>query len=365
MVVPGLIKLGYDEDDAWNYVVAACWEYIVPGCGADIPNIDVMDFPKVINDVIMSKLCECDTFEDLMNYVEAAIKSECDRMISELIQNPPEYLGKKAPVQSIFFDGCIQKLESLNCGGTKYNNFGAHGAGIANGADALAAVKDNVFINKRISKQDLIFALKNDFKGYDEIRHLLKNSPKMGNNDVFVDEIACGIMGCFAKNLNNRENGYGGIWRTGTGSAMEYIWRGLKCPATADGRKSQSAYSSSYSPALDAKTAGVLSVLQSFTRFDLSDIINGGPLTIEIHDTVFRNDEGVKKVAMLVKNFVLLGGHQLQLNSINGEKLKAAQKHPEDYPNLIVRVWGWSGFFNELDVEFQNHIIRRTEYNCI
>ena len=94
----------------------------------------------------------------------------------------------------------------------------------------------------------------------------------------------------------------------------------------------------------------------------MTEIINGGPLTIEIHDTVFRNEEGIKKVAMLVKAFVELGGHQLQLNSVNRERLLDAQKHPENYKNLIVRVWGWSGYFNELDTRFQNHVIRRTEY---
>lgn len=94
----------------------------------------------------------------------------------------------------------------------------------------------------------------------------------------------------------------------------------------------------------------------------MTEIINGGPLTIEIHDSVFRNDEGIKKVAMLVKVFIMLGGHQLQINSINRERLLDAQKHPENYKNLIVRVWGWSGYFNELDVKFQNHVIRRTEY---
>ncbi|MFR8975681.1 MAG: glycine radical domain-containing protein, partial [Eubacteriales bacterium] len=78
--------------------------------------------------------------------------------------------------------------------------------------------------------------------------------------------------------------------------------------------------------------------------------------------TVLRNDVGIKKVAMLVKSYILLGGHQLQLNSINRERLLDAQKHPENYPNLIVRVWGWSGYFNELDLSYQNHIIRRTEY---
>ena len=85
-------------------------------------------------------------------------------------------------------------------------------------------------------------------------------------------------------------------------------------------------------------------------------------MTIEIHDTVLKNEIGTKKTVLLVKKFIELGGHQLQLNSVNREKLLDAQKHPENYPNLIVRVWGWSGYFNELDLKYQNHIIRRCEY---
>ena len=85
-------------------------------------------------------------------------------------------------------------------------------------------------------------------------------------------------------------------------------------------------------------------------------------MTIEIHDTTFRNEDGIKKVAQLVKAFVDLGGHQLQLNSINRERLLDALDHPEDHKNLIVRVWGWSGYFIELDRPFQEHIIRRTEF---
>lgn len=80
------------------------------------------------------------------------------------------------------------------------------------------------------------------------------------------------------------------------------------------------------------------------------------------NERILKNGGGIKKVSMLVKNFIMLGGHQLQINSINREQLLEAQKHPEDYPNLIVRVWGWSGYFNELDMEYQNHIIRRCEY---
>jgi Pyruvate-formate lyase len=92
------------------------------------------------------------------------------------------------------------------------------------------------------------------------------------------------------------------------------------------------------------------------------DLINGGPLTMEIHDTTFRNEMGIQKVAQLVKAYIDLGGHQLQLNSINRDWLKDAQKYLEKYPNLVVRIWGWSGYFNELDHEYQEHIIHRTEF---
>ena len=85
-------------------------------------------------------------------------------------------------------------------------------------------------------------------------------------------------------------------------------------------------------------------------------------MTLEFHDTLFRNEEGIDKVAMLVKTFISLGGHQLQLNAINRDTLLDAQKHPENYKNLIVRVWGWSGYFNELDLSYQNHIIKRLEF---
>jgi len=103
-------------------------------------------------------------------------------------------------------------------------------------------------------------------------------------------------------------------------------------------------------------------VIQSFTSHDMTNIINGGPLTLELHDTLFRNDTGIEKVAQLVKIFVELGGHQLQLNAINRDRLLDAREHPQEYPNLIVRVWGWSGYWNELDQIYQDHILLRTEY---
>lgn len=143
---------------------------------------------------------------------------------------------------------------------------------------------------------------------------------------------------------------------------MYYVWCSQSLGATADGRKSGEPFSANYSPSLGVATKGVLSVIQSFTKADLKKTCNGGPLTLEFHDTVFRNDEGLHKVAALVKTFILKKGHQLQLNSVNRDILLDAKIHPDAHKNLIVRVWGWSGYFNELDPEYQEHVIRRLEY---
>ena len=355
----GLVKLGYSREDALDYSVAACWEVIIPGKGADIPNLACVDLPKIVNDVITQYLNEYESFGELLERVADGIKDECDMTV----KRNKDYKCVMKPFMSVFFDGCIEKLADMHHGGAKYHNFGCFGVGISNAADALAAVKKTVYDEKSITKEELLTALRNNFEGNAALRKKLIDCPKMGNNDDYADDMAGFIMQVFSENINNRDNGCGGIWRAGTGSAQTYIRYGTVCPATADGRLAGTPYASSFSPSLDIKTDGLLSVIQSFSKFDMKNIINGGPLTIEIHDTVLRNDIGIKNTAMLVKEYIMLGGHQLQINSVNREELLDAQKNPEKHKNLIVRVWGWSGYFNELDKEYQDHVIRRTEYN--
>ena len=177
-----------------------------------------------------------------------------------------------------------------------------------------------------------------------------------------ADLLGCFLMERYSAYLNGKPNRCGGVYRAGTGSAMDYISKGAKVGATADGRRAKAPFASSYSPSPEARLKGPLSNILSFTKFDLRKICNGGPFTIEIHDTVFRNDEGERKVAQLVKTYIDRGGHQIQINAINRDRLLDAQAHPENYPNLIVRVWGWSGYFTELDTVYQNHVIDRMEF---
>lgn len=360
VIIPYLTSLGYEEADAYNYTVAACWEVISPNNGADRDNNATLNFPKVVNAAIHAHLKEDMCFDELLGQVRTAILDECEA----LRRSHPTRVSHRNFLLSIAMDGCLEKGRDFTRGGTKYYNYGCHGAGIANATDALAAVRQTVFEEKSVTADELLEALDRNFEGYEALRNRLLSCPKMGNNEDSVDSLADFLMTAAEDGMHGKPNGhFGGVWRMGTGSAMEYILSAKSCPATADGRCDGEAYACSFSPSLSAKLNGPLSVIQSFTKHKMTRISNGGPLTLELHDTVFRNEEGEKKVAQLVKLFIELGGHQLQLNAVNRDRLLDAQAHPENYPNLIVRVWGWSGYFCELDPMYQNHIIRRTEFS--
>lgn len=358
IVIPGLVKLGYSLEDARDYAVAACWELIIPGKGMDLANIKTLNFPKVIAETVNANLEKCDSFEELFEFVEKGIGLECDCLIE---QTNHLKLGC-SPYLSVYVRGCLESGKDVSQGGAIYNNYGFHGAGIATAADSLAAIKEVIYEKQEYTKEELLEALHCNFEGYNELRNRLLSCPKMGNNIPAVDDIASKLMSAYSNYLKGKKNAVGGIFRAGTGSAMEYILSAEKVPATADGRKASTPYGCSFSPSLECRLTGPLSCIKSFTKHDMTEIINGGPLTLEIHSSTFRNDEGIKKVAQLVRAFIELGGHQLQLNAINRDTLLDALENPDQYKNLIVRVWGWSGYFTELDRKYQEHIIKRTEF---
>jgi len=268
-------------------------------------------------------------------------------------------------------EGCLAAGRDLSQG-LVYNNFGLHGAASSNAADALAAVRDFVFDEEKLQPVELLAALEADYIGHETLRAaLFSEAPKVANRDPKADEMLVFLFDAFADACElQRANTRGRIVRPGTGSAMYYAWLargkdGMREPvvgATADGRRSGDFFSANLAPSLGLRTDSPLKVFESFSQIDYQRIYNGGPVTIELSDTVFRNDEGVRKVAMLVRWFAHMGGQQLQVNSLNAITLLKAREHPEQYPNLIVRVWGWSGYFCELASEEQDHIIQRCLY---
>ena len=322
----------------------------------DIPNVNTMSYIRCITETF-EDLPDCETFDDYLEKVHGSIIRQADQLM-EIVKNV--YM-EPAPLLSMMMEGCVQNAADVSKG-NRYNNYGFHGAGLSTAVDSLAAIRKYVFEEKSIAAQDMVEMCRSNFKGHEDIQNMLRyEAPKLGNDDDAVDELAAMLLNWFADELEGHHNDHGGIFRAGTGSAMYYVWDSRDMGATPDGRRESEELACNYSPSLFMRADGPVSIIKSFTKPDLYRVCNGGPLTIELTDTMFRNEDSVRKVAMFVKSYIDLGGHQMQINSVNREKMLDAKKHPENYRNLIVRVWGWSGYFVELDECYQDHIIKRME----
>ena len=348
VVIPGLVEMGYDYEDAVNYVVAACWEFIIPGVGDDIPNIKALNLASVADSAIRKYAPQAKSFDEILIGLRQETVTACDELIADVID--------VYQLPSSFAD----LLRDCR----KYRNFGIHGVGIATAADSLAAVKKYVFDERSVTADELIAAMDNNFANAPSLLHALRyEAPKMGcEGGEDAAEISKEVLYAFSDALAGRKNCFGGIWRAGTGTAMMYLRHAGAMGATADGRLAGESFGANFSPSLFAKTAGPVTVCEHFTAADLKRTLNGGPLTLEFAMSIFRDEETITKLAMLVRYFILRGGHQLQLNAVDPEKLRAAQADPEAYRQLIVRVWGWSAYFVELDKPYQEHVIARQEY---
>ena len=367
VVIPGLVAHGYSLEDARDYAVAACWEFLIPGRGLDVVNIGAVSFPAAVDAAIRGALADGEDMPGIFLRVEDHIR----RQVANLANAYERLLIPPAPYYSVLMNGCLERGKDLSLG-ARYNNFGIHGAGSANAADALAAVQQFVFTEKSVKAADLLAALDANYVGYEPLRTLLaEQAPKTGNDDDRADDLLRRLFDALADACEQYgRTGRGGILRPGTGSAMYYIWlaqghAGMREPAvgaTAEGRRQGEPFSANLAPAQGVRARGPLSLLQTYAKLDYRRICNGGPITLELSDSVFRNDEGLAKVAMLVRTFSQLGCQQFQLNSLNLDTLLDARAHPERHKNLIVRVWGWSGYFCELSPEYQEHIINRSKY---
>ncbi|MBP3358164.1 MAG: hypothetical protein J6K91_04560 [Opitutales bacterium] len=357
IVIPSLIEKGYSPEDAHEYVVAACWEFIIPKCALDIPNIDALSLSDCIT-ATLPDLPTCATFEDYYALVEKEIQLRANAMLE---RHKNIYI-KPAPLMSLMSDCAVERKRDISYG-MKYNNYGIHGTGVATATDSLSAIKKYCFDEKIVSTQEMVNAVEANFEGYENLQKMLRTqTPKMGTDDDYADSLATRLLDSFGNAFKDFKNERGGCYRAGTGTAMYYVFHGKGYPATPDGRNKDEVIPANYSPSLFLENKGPMAVVKSFAKPNLKNVANGGPLTLEFDSSVFRNEESVRKLAMLVRTFIVLGGHQLQLNTVNRAKLLDAKANPENYRSLIVRVWGWSGYFVELDECYQDHVIARTDF---
>ncbi len=362
VVIAALIKEGYLEEDARNYVVAACWEYLIPGNSFDQGNIGIISFLTPIEtalDIAIHKNVK--SFDDFIDIYE----NQLAMLIQEKVKIANSITFVPAPLLSIMYPECVKKGQDIAEGGARYNNYGFLGTGLADATDSLYVIKKAIFEDKILSLKQLEQMLRENFENNERTRLFFLNKfPKFGNDNEDVDKIATRVVNTFAFLTKQHKTHYGGIFRPGLGSAGEYIFAAKDIPATPNGRNKGDPCAVNLSPSAGAPKHGPTAILRSITKLDLKQMGNCAVTEVSINAPSFRSPEletNQQWLKWLIQAFVRLGGGELQFNIIDAKILRDAQLHPQLYRDLLVRVWGFNAYFVELPKEFQDHIIARVE----
>ena len=266
-----------------------------------------------------------------------------------------------APFMSLVMSDCVARGIDYHAGGARYNPTYIQGVGIGTLTDSLAAVKRHVFEERDVTMQELLAALQSDFEGYEPLRQsLLRHTPKYGNDDEYADAIAEEVFDCYYDLLNGRPNTKGGKYRVNLLPTTVHIYFGSVTGALPCGRKAAEPVSDGISPSQGADTKGPTAVVKSAARIDHART-GGTLLNMKFNPQVLAGNDGIEKLAHLIRGYFKMDGHHIQFNVIEAETLRRAQKDPERHSDLIVRVAGYSDYFVDLGPELQNEIIARTE----
>lgn len=266
-----------------------------------------------------------------------------------------------APFLSIITNDCITNGKDYHAGGARYNTKYLQGVGIGTITDCLAAVKYNVYDEKNFTMEELLAALDANFEGYERILNQVKNhSPKYGNDDDYADDIMKSVFGFYQKEVTGRKNMVGGTYRVNMLPTTCHVYFGDVMMASANGRLAHVPVSEGISPEKGADVNGPTAVIKSCAKMD--HLQTGGTLLNQkFTPGVVAGEEGLDQMANLVRAYFNMDGHHIQFNVIDRETLIAAQKNPEEYKDLIVRVAGYSDHFRNLSKALQDEIINRTE----
>ncbi|HOS70421.1 MAG TPA: glycyl radical protein [Bacillota bacterium] len=270
-----------------------------------------------------------------------------------------------APFLSILTDDCIKNGKDYNAGGARYNTNYIQGVGIGTLTDSFSAIKKHVFDDKSFTMSELLDALKANYEGREAMRQLLmNNTPKYGNDDDYADEIMKELFDAYYSEVNGRRTVKGGNYRINMLPTTCHVYFGSVTGATPDGRRSGQPQSEGISPVQGADMYGPTAVIKSAGKMD--HIRTGGTLlNLKFTPDLLKDDEGIDKLSQLVRSYFKLDGHHIQFNVVSADTLRRAQKNPEQYKDLIVRVAGYSDYFCDLTEALQEEIITRTEHKSL
>jgi pyruvate formate-lyase/glycerol dehydratase family glycyl radical enzyme len=375
-IVQELVGQGKSIEDARNGGASGCVEAGAFGTEAYILT-GYFNLPKVLEitlnsgiDPLTGKLIGLKTgdprsfqnFEELLEAYSKQlehfidIKIEGNNRIEKIFM---EHMP--VPFLSLLIDDCIANGKDYNSGGARYNSSYIQGVGLGSITDSLTALKYHVFDKKTISMEGMLKALAQDFADFEELRfELIYNTPKYGNDEDYADAQAIFVFESFYKAVNGRLTPRGGTFRINLLPTTSHVYFGSVISALPDGRKAGEPLSEGISPVQGADKKGPTAVLKSASKID--HLRTGGTLLNQkFTPSFFEDEDSILKMTALVRGYFKMNGHHIQFNVVSADTLRDAQKHPEKYRDLIVRVAGYSDYFNDLGEDLQNEIIHRTE----
>ncbi|MEM2362502.1 MAG: pyruvate formate lyase family protein [Candidatus Nezhaarchaeales archaeon] len=378
VVIRGLVADGYQIEDARDYSIVGCVEPTGTGNNNGYTSGQAIRLPSIVELTLyggrLSLLgwkqvgpktsTEFETFEDVLQAFEKQLDFAIDLCVRKsYIKDMLSAEYFPCPLLSATIEGCIESAKDFTSGGAKYNHSNVSAQSIASVANSLAAVKWVVFDRKLVSMNELLEALKNNFEGREELRQILLKAPKYGNDDPYVDEIALWVAKLLDKKARDRRCWMGGPHRTCLISVSgSQILEGRLIGATPDGRLAHSPVSIGINPTEGTAKNGLTATLKSAALVSKANQSDGTSLTLNLNPASIKSEEGLDKLVSLIEAAFKLGLRHLQFNPISKEILLDAQKHPEKYPDLVVKVSGYSFRFVDLPKILQDEIIARLEY---
>lgn len=353
VIIPKLISFGYQEKDAYNYVTSACWEPLITGKSFDQNNMKTIVFMKPFEDMLNQEdLNQIHDYEKLLNTYQSYLDKYIHHFFEELDQRKYE----KDPLLSLFIPHCNETCLDVTEGGAIYNHYGVTSVSLANTVNSILNINEFVFKNKKYSLTELNEYRKNNFEGHQEVFEELKNSKdRYGKDEKYVYQLVNTITSWVNEVLKNKLNRFGGRMKFGL-SAPTYIDESKNVNASLDGRKNGDAFTVHISS--DITSSPYTELIGFASKIDYSgNRFNGNVIDFMVTPHFMENN--FEKFTDFLILSINVGFFQMQMNVIGSETLIRAKKHPEEFPNLIVRVWGFSSYFNDLPEEYKNVLIER------